>query len=317
MLKKWIAGVVIVAIAAVVVYVGGGSWFAARMLGDTLRVGAPTAQGDGWPAPQRPEDIGYAGDPRAAFGYDFDAVEIETEIGVLPAWLVHPTLATTSRWAIFVHGIGGKRENGYRFLPVLHDAGMPTLMISYRNDADAPVAPDGFYAFGLTEWGDLDAAVQYAIDHGATDIVLIGESMGGGIVGQFLLQSGLADMVSAVVLDAPALDFNAIVADQIGRTGLPLAPVLATGGVWLSGLMLPIKIGSASVSDVVADYAGPLFLSHGETDRVVPIATSDALVTRRAAVTEYLRTKADHIQSWQEDPARYEATLRAFLLEVP
>lgn len=312
-----IKGVAIAAVAAVVLYVAVGSFVTARMLGDTLTVGAPTAQGDGWPAPQRPEDIGYSGDPKAAFGYSFDDVEIETDLGVSPAWLVLPELATTSRWAIFVHGIGGKRENGYRFLQVLHDAGMPALMISYRNDAGAPASPDGHYAFGLTEWVDLDAAVQYAIDHGAVDVVLIGESMGGGIVGQFLLQSGLADMVSGIVLDAPAVDVSAIVADQISRMRLPLASVLATGGVWLSGMTLPIKMSAASVSDVIADYAGPVFLSHGETDRVVPIASSDALVTRRLGVTEYLRTRADHIQSWQEDPARYDAAFSAFLTVVP
>lgn len=312
-MKRWIIGLVLAACLAVALYVGVGSFLAARMLGDTLTVGAPTAQGDGWPAPQRPQDIGYSGDPKEAFGYDFDTVEIPTELGPAPAWLVYPELATTSRWAIIVHGIGGKRENGYRFLPVLHDAGMPSLMISYRNDTDAPASPDGLYAFGLTEWGDLDAAVQYATDHGAIDVVLVAESMGGAIVGQFLLQSSLADMVAALVLDAPALDFTAIATDQIGQMNLPLASILGRGALWLSDMMLPIQLGEADTIPVIAGFAGPLSLSHGDHDRVVPVATSDRLAALRPDNTVYLRTSADHIQSWQEDPARYDTALRDFL----
>lgn len=315
-LKTWIIGLAVAACVVVVLYLGVGGFVAARMLGNTLTVGAPTAQGDGWPAPQRPEDIGYSGDPKVAFGYDFDTVDIPTELGASPAWLVYPALATTSRWAIVIHGIGGKRENGYRFLPVLYDAGMPSLLISYRNDAEAPLSPDGLYGFGLTEWGDLDAAVQYAIDHGAIDVVLVAESMGGAIVGQFLLQSSLADMVGGIVLDAPALDFTAIASAQMARMGLPLAGVMGRVAVWVSGMMLPIKLGQADTIPVLAAFAGPLFLSHGDHDRVVPVATSDTLAALRPDNTVYLRTGADHIQSWQEDPARYDTALRAFLLEI-
>ena len=38
----------------------------------------------------------------------------------MPAWLIRPAAgsAASESWAIFVHGIGGRRENGYRFLPV-------------------------------------------------------------------------------------------------------------------------------------------------------------------------------------------------------
>lgn len=62
-----------------------------------------------------------------------------------------------------------------------------------------------------------------------------------------------------------------------------------------------------------AGFDGPLFLSHGSTDRVVPVSSSDALVAQRQGVTSYLKTEADHIQSWHADPARYDASLSAFL----
>ena len=293
-----------------------GGIIVSTQLAAILRVGAPTAQGDGWPAPQRPEDIGYVGDPGAAYGYAFTDISLSTDIGAMPAWLVTPETAS-SRWAIFVHGIGGRRENGYRFLPVLQQANLPTILFAYRNDEDAPKDPSEYYAFGLTEWHDLDAAVGYALANGARDVVLVGESMGGGIVGQFLRHSDKADAVAAIVLDAPALDFTAIVGSTVGAMGIPLAPMLANIGVPLSGLTLPLKLGEADVRKELDTYAGPLFLSHGNTDRIVPVAGSDGVVATRPHLTTYLRTSADHIQSWHENPTSYDALLAAFLAEVP
>jgi pimeloyl-ACP methyl ester carboxylesterase len=291
-----------------------GGWQAARLLDDTLKVGAPTAQGSGWPAPQGPADIGYVGDPQAAFQYEFRNVALAGELGTLPAWLVPPASgAVDGPWAIFVHGIGGRRENGYRFLPTLHDAGYSVLMISYRNDSDAAPDPSGLYAFGLTEWRDLDVAVGYALDNGASSVVLVAESMGGGIVGQFLRQSTRDETMAAIVLDAPAVDFHAILLDQVGRMHFPLPSALASVALWFNGLATPVRLGDAVTVDEFADFPRPLFLSHGSTDRVVPIGSSDRLVSKRAGITTYLRTEADHIQSWKADPARYEQALRAFL----
>ncbi len=313
-----LGGIVAVAVAVLLVsYPLVGGVIVATQLGAILRVGAPTAQGDGWPAPQRPEDIGYVGDPGTAYGYAFSDVSLPTAIGDMPAWLVMPEGASPSRWAIFVHGIGGRRENGYRFLPVLHEAGLPTLLMSYRNDDGAPPDPGGYYGFGLTEWQDLDAAVQHALDNGADNVVLVGESMGGGIVGQFLRRSARADRVAAIVLDAPALDFAAIVGSTVGGMGLPLAPVLAGIGVPLSGLMLPLRLGEADVRAELEGFGRPLFLSHGHSDRIVPVAGSDALVAARPHITAYLRTGADHIQSWHEAPARFDALLAGFLRALP
>lgn len=285
------------------------------MLDDALRAGT-MAQGEGWPTPQGPTDIGYAGDPDKAFDHAFETVELNTELGPAPAWLIRPPVARTSNWAIFVHGIGGARENGYRFLPVLLDAGLPTLMISYRNDSGAPRSPDGHHAFGLTEWRDLETAVEHALGSGAEGIVLVAESMGGGIVGQFLRQSSSAGKVKAIVLDAPAVDFAAIVRAMLSSYGAPLPGVLSHLALGISALRLPFNLNRAVVVDEIAAFAGPLFLSHGSSDRLVPVSGSDRLVAARLAPTQYLRTEADHIQSWKANPAYYDAALRAFLDEL-
>ena len=204
-----VGGLTVALVLAAAAFFGYGSWQAAGFLQASLAVGGPMAQGSGWSAPETPYDIGYAGDPMEAFGYGFRNIRLGSDLGDMPAWLVPPPAerASRGRWAVFVHGIGGRRENGYRFLPVLHQAGMPVLLLSYRNDEGAPPSAEGIYAFGLTEWRDLESAVEHAVDHGASSVVIVAESMGGAIAGQFLRRSALAGRVSALVLDAPALDF--------------------------------------------------------------------------------------------------------------
>ena len=311
-----VAGLTVALVLATAAFFGFGSWQAARFLQTSLAVGGTTAQGSGWPAPETPADIGYTGDPAAAFGYEFQDVRLGSEIGDMPAWLVRPApdRATRESWAIFVHGIDGRRENGYRFLPVLHEAGLPVLMLSYRNDEGAPSSAEGFYAFGLTEWRDLESAVEYAVDQGAASVVLVAESMGGAIAGQFLRRSPLAPRVSAIVLDAPALDFPGLVAAQIDREGVPFAGIIAHGGFMHLRQRTGLDFAQTYTIPEISGFTGPLFLSHGAADRIVPVASSDFLVANRPHPTEYLRTEADHILSFKADPEAYRAALSAFLV---
>lgn len=308
---RWTLGVLAILLLT---YLLIGSWQASRLLKSTLRVGAATAQNAGWPAPEVPADIGYQGDPNRAFGYQFESIAIDGQLGQLPAWFIPAEASDAAApWALFVHGIGGRRENGYRFLPTFHDAGHPVLMISYRDDSGAPIDPSGLYAFGLTEWPDLERAVRYALKNGARSVILIAESMGGGIVGQFLLHSSHGDAISAIVLDAPATSIDAILTDQIEKMHLPFAPILARGALLYSDWFSPVHLGEAETTAALARQDKPLFLSHGFVDQIVPIGSSDRLVAMRSAQTTYLRTAADHIQSWKLDPSQYEASLRAFL----
>lgn len=309
------------AVLGFAIFLGFGAVKTSQFLSQTLTVGAPTAQGEGggWPAPEGPTDIGYRGDPGAAFGFPFEEVAIETDLGAMPAWLVEPEGGVTqgARWAIFVHGIGGRRENGYRFLPTLRDAGMPVLMIAYRNDEGALPSTEGLYAFGLSEWQDLDAAVRFADGAGAGPILLVAESMGGAIVGQFLRRSDQASRVDAIALDAPALDLPGLVANNIAGAGVPMSGLVARAGLRLFGWERGLDFASTRTIDELADFPGPVFLSHGARDRLVPVSVSDELADARTGRIDYLRTEADHIQSYKENPERHDTALRAFIAKLP
>ena len=259
----------------------------------------------------------FAGDPRQALGLPSRQVAVPDELGPMPAWLVPAArrpgaVAQPATWAIFVHGINGSRENGLRLVPALHRAGLPTLLISYREDQGAPASPDGFHHMGQTEWLDLQAAVRYALAHGARRLVLAGASMGGAIVAQFMEKSALAGRVAGLVLDAPVLDWRATLefnATEMGLPGFTAMPV-----EWAVGTRIDADWNSLDASAHPAAFQLPILLFHGTDDKVVPIATSDAFAAELPGrVTYYRVPRAGHVQSWNVDPGLYERRLTSFL----
>lgn len=312
---RWLYRIVVFLFVALSGWLGYAGWKGAKLVETILTVGSPIAQGADAKSPTVPAEIGYIGDPRTAFGYAFEEVQVNSELGRNPAWLV-PAAAPSGRHAIFVHGIGGRRENGYRFLPVLREAGFDTLMIAYRNDEGAPPSPDRKYSLGLNEWRDLKAAVETLQARGASTIVIVAESMGGAITGQYLANGAPPAAVKAIVLDAPMVDMDASLAALIGRLGIPLAGLTSKIALRIAQMRAGLALTDANVHTALAGYPGPVFLSHGSGDRLVPVATSDVLAKSRHGETVYVRTAADHILSWKADPAAYESRLREFLAKV-
>jgi len=251
----------------------------------------------------------YVGDPGQAFGLPFAAVNIPDELGPMPAWLV-PGQAST--WAIVVHGINSTPEIGLRIAPTLHRAGLPTLTITYREDLGAPPSPDGYHHMGLTEWRDLAAAARYALAQGARRLVLVGYSMGGAIVAQFMERSPLASRVAGLVLDAPALDWKRTIefnATEMGLPGFSALPV-----EWAVGARIDADWSSLDALAHTDDFHLPILLFHGTHDKVVPIATSNEFAAALPDwVTYYRAPEAGHTESWNVDPRLYERRLTAFL----
>lgn len=311
-MNRWVRRIIGIVIA-VVLFVAIGAVGSSMLLSHLLTPGGVDWSGAKNPSPPAdPFELGYRGDPQAALGLPFETVSYTTELGEAEAWFV-PAANMAGPWAVYVHGIGGIRENGYRQLSILHEAGIPTLLITYRNDNGAPADPNPLYSFGITEWRDLDAAVNWMLGRGAPSVILVAESMGGGIAGQFLMHSGQTDKVVALALDAPALDFVDVVADKIGARMIPLARTLANAGLLAFDAYRKAELAKAISIDAVARFPGPLFLAHGTADSLVPVTISDRLVAARQAPTTYLRTEANHLLSFKEDPERYRREMGSFL----
>ena len=198
----------------------------------------------------RLDSFAFPADPQRAFGLPFEEVAFSSTLGDFPAWLVR---GDSSNWAIFVHGKGATRREALRMLPTVAELGLPSLIITYRNDDDVPINPDGFYRYGETEWKEVEGAVAYAVDNGAEGIVIVGYSMGGAIAVSFLYNSPLAVRVRAVILDSPVLDFGAVVDHGASQrrmpvVGLPLPGVLTAVAKAISSYRFDIDWGSWTTS---------------------------------------------------------------------
>lgn len=261
----------------------------------------------------------YAGNPMQGVGLPFRGVEVSGGLGPMPAWLIparpRARAATRSTWAIVVHGINGNREDDLRLAPPLHAAGLTTLLITYREDEGAPHSPDGKHHMGLTEWRDLQAAARYALAHGARHLVLAGMSMGGAIVTQFVERSPLSRSVTGLILDAPALDWKAILSFNAKEMGLP--SFAATPVEWMIGERIKADWDRADALRHTADFHLPILLFHGTADKLVPISTSDAFAAKlRPWVTYYRVPGAAHVHSWNVDPRLYDERVESFLAHI-
>ncbi|MEV7781069.1 alpha/beta fold hydrolase [Kitasatospora sp. NPDC088351] len=254
----------------------------------------------------------WATDPRQAIGLGYQDVTYPGELGPMPAWFL-PATGTT--WAIQVHGLGAGRAAGLRTMPQLHDLGHPVLDITYRNDPGAPQDSSNTRHFGDTEWRDLDAAVRYARDHGATGVVLLGYSMGGGIVETYLQRAADTSAVRAVILDSPALDYRAALDTIVTGLGLP-SPVAALETV-IVGLRADVDFRDVDVLAANRRTGGPkqpVLLFHGTGDTVVPYATSAEFAHDWPDQVRLVTVEgAGHTGSWNADPDAYNAELAAFL----
>jgi len=260
----------------------------------------------------------YPQDPAVGLGIPFQNVTYRGPLGDYPAWFIPGSRDT---WTILVHGNSLNRLDTIKIVPVLHQEGFPILVISVRNGIGAPEDPSGMLRYGLTEWRDLQAAVTYAVGHGAQDVVLVGYSMGGGIVASFLERSPLASRVSAAILDSPMMDFGRAVDlgasdETLPVVGLPLPQSLTDVAKWIAGWRYDVDWKGLNYLAQADALRIPILLFQGAVDQTVPPATSRELAAGRSNVTLVVVPRADHLDSWNLDPAAYDAAVRTFLDRV-
>lgn len=258
----------------------------------------------------------YPDDPRV-LGLEVDETSYRSPIGDLPAW-AYPTGDGAGTWAVLVHGRAGRRRQMLRHVPTLHALGVSCLVISYRDDPDAPASPDGHCHLGATEWQDVEGAVVYALSHGARDVVLVGNSMGGAAVLAFLRTSGHAAAVRGAVLDAPVLRWPRVIRRSAARRGAP--PVLTGPAVPLA---LGIARARAGIDWSSIDHLGHadefrhrMLLLHGDEDLHVPLEASRRFAERRPDLVRLRVVRgAAHLTSWNLDPEGTEAAVARFVRE--
>lgn len=256
-------------------------------------------------------------------GLPYEDLMLPLDVGEAPAWYV-PAETPKSTWAIMVHGRGAMRLEGLRAVPTAHALGMPSLLLSYRNDGEAPATPDGRYGLGMTEWRDVEVAIRYALDAGARDVVLFGWSMGGAISLRTADSSMLREYVRALVLDAPVVDWVDVLAHQAHLNRIPSGVgrfgQLLLGQAWgrrLTGLAAPLDFKAMDWVARAVELRTPTLVLHSVDDEFVPVGPSLELAKRNPEmVTLETFRHAKHTKEWNVDPERWETAVRSWLTEV-
>ncbi|MDQ6739012.1 MAG: alpha/beta fold hydrolase [Actinomycetota bacterium] len=257
-----------------------------------------------------PEDVGLTAED----------VTIDLPVGPSPAWLfrAEPALST---WAIMVHGRGATRNEGLRAVRTAHDLGLNCLVVSYRNDGEAPAAGDGRYGLGATEWPDVEAAIDFAVAHGAKDVVLFGYSMGGAISLQVADHSRQRNIILALVLDAPVINWVDVLAHQAELNKIPAAAgrygqlmLSHPLGRRLTGLAAPVDLKSMDWVSRAVELRTPTLIIHSVDDDFVPYGPSAELATRNPEMVTFEPfSHALHTKEWNVEPERWDALVAGWL----
>jgi pimeloyl-ACP methyl ester carboxylesterase len=277
------------------------------------------------PGPGTPAELDVRTYPAAPLRAGLDLIEVSVPgpLGAYPAWFGSPFGDDTSdTWAIVVHGNSLSPADGLRMVPIFAGEGLPTLVATYRNDPGAPADPSGKLRYGLTEWEDLEAMVRHALDQGSDGVILDGYSMGAAVVMAFLQRSRLAGEVRGVVFDAPMLDFSETVDDNASREevapGVPLPSSLTSVAKWLAQRRFGVDWTGLDYLGDTSAYTGiPFLVFHGTADTTVPIDTSrefERLLPDQVELVEV--DGAEHIESWNLDPADYARRVQSFVRTV-
>lgn len=254
-------------------------------------------------------------------GVPYQRVVVLTELGEAPAWWF-PAATESDAWVIHVHGRGARRQEPLRGVPAVHAAGWHSLVVSYRNDGEAPASVDARYGLGHTEWPDIAAAMQFAVDSGARRVVLCGWSMGASIALQAVLRSPeVAQATVGIILESAAIDwvdilrFHSALLRLPRRMGNTVGQLLASRmAPWLTGVAKPIDFDALDVVARSAALRTPILALHSRDDEFVPITGVRRLAELRPDLVELVEfSEARHAKLWNHDAAQWDETVTRWL----
>ncbi|MDZ8172780.1 alpha/beta hydrolase family protein [Microbacterium xanthum] len=272
---------------------------------------APDAAFSGWYF-SRPDELHLPWTPEL----------IGSAVGPCPAWQFAAGDGAT--WVIQVHGRGTTRAEALRAVPVFHALGITSLVVSYRNDGEAPRSRTGTYALGATEWRDVDAAIGFARRRGAERVIVMGWSMGGAIALQLALNSAHRDLIAGLILESPVIDWRVVLDYQASLMHLP-GPVTrlaidTLGSDWGTAFTragTPIPFDRLDVVSRAGELRHPILILHSDDDGFVPSDASHGLLMARPDLVELeVFDVARHTKLWNYDQDRWTSAITAWLTRL-
>ena len=251
--------------------------------------------------------------PESVSEVAYEDIFYESDVGEFPAYL---TTNGDNGIVIFVHGFRGNYAREVFSLMRAKDfeeLGYRSMIISYRNDRGLPKDPSGIYQYGVTEWADIDAAVNEARKYN-DNIILFGISGGGGPVSSWIQNTDDLSKVSGIIYEAPVISFWESV-EVNGSARFPWLPkALFSYFKIFTEIRYSVDFDSMDFRDAVINSSIPTLLFHGDDDEWVPVEMSDLIAESRNTNFTYIRYEnVGHVTSWNADPDNYFYQLNEFL----
>ncbi len=262
-----------------------------------------------WPSYPNAEALGLSARP----------VTYESPLGAMPAIVVDPaaTAPESSTWAVVVHGRNGSIREGLRITPRFAERGITTMLINYRDDKKEPGVPyeDGLGNFGATEWPDVQAAVDYAMEAGASDVILVGYSMGGAVVAGYMENGSNTAEVTGTILLSPAMSFHDATIFGAERLGLPTGPLAPV--IWLGERIVEMRsaidYSQAEYLDNAASWPVPALVTAVTEDDLVPPDSIEQFAQDVPDGTFMLFDGAFHTGEWNKDTTAFDDLVNTWL----
>jgi dipeptidyl aminopeptidase/acylaminoacyl peptidase len=272
--------------------------------------------------PNTPDDFKVRGGPHIDFDttpYEmasYEAVRFPSrQAGVqLAGWYVATEPSAPA--VLLTHGLRQCKcdSNVLTAAGMLHRNGYNVLLIDLRNHGQSDVV-NGRAGFGGYEYRDVLGAWDWLISakgFSADRIGLYGVSMGAATT---LIVLGQEPRVAAAFVDSPFYDVGELLADELGRMGIP--SLLAPGSLWIGRVVTGDDLLLHSPQEGLREDNGrPIYLVHGTIDGRIDVRHHyeyEALARATGAdVTNWVVDGAGHVESAFVAPVEYEQRLVDF-----
>lgn len=232
----------------------------------------------------------------------------------LSGWIVEPELdGATNRWAVFLPGLGSHELRHQEVARDLAAAGYHCLIASH-----SAKRPRHRHTFGVREKDEALAWIEFAKRRGAERVVLFGWSFGAWLWLDLALSGRTPLQIDALVFSGPLRSWEASIRHGARLQRIPqylttLAFTLLRNPLTsrMAGQNRPVDVRAV---DKAALPAVPLLVFHSDVDRVVPVASSRALVARwEGPAFLEVASNARHGAERDVDSVRWTATMLDFL----
>jgi pimeloyl-ACP methyl ester carboxylesterase len=253
------------------------------------------------------------------YGLTYESVEFPSRLDAiaLDGWLLLPSTEVPYRRPIVVvHGkaVDRTREAHDHMLEIsagLVQDGHPVLLFDLRGCGRSGGER---YTLGTQEVRDVGGAIDFLQRRGLTDdgVDLLGYSMGGATA---LLDAPGEPLVRAVAEDSGYAELGDLIDDQLPKAS-HLPNLFNAGTILMARPLVGIDLYAIRPVDHVAALAVrrvPLLVIHGDADSTIPVRHGQRIAAVYGPVVQTLFVPgAEHVRSYETQPAAYLARLGAF-----